>query len=123
MKKATTWFWCFPQNLLGFCLVLFTKARKAGDHYEYDLKSGSISLGDYIFLCPQHWNDETVLSHEKGHQMQSHKLGWFYLLVIGIPSIIWASCFEEYRKKHNVSYFDFYTEKWADRLGGVTRGK
>ena len=122
MKKTiTTWLWCLPQNLLGFCFLLFTKARKVGEHYEYDINCGSVTLGDYIFLCPQHWKDEIVLKHEKGHQLQSHKLGWFYLLVIGIPSIIWASCFENYRKKHNVSYFSFYTEKWADKLGGINR--
>ena len=122
MKKTiTTWLWCFPQNLLGFCFLLFTKARKVGDHYEYDLESGSVSLGDYIFLCPQHWNDSTVLRHEKGHQIQSRRLGWLYLPVIGLPSLVWSGCFGAYRKKHNISYFDFYTERWADRLGGVKR--
>ena len=113
--------WCLPQNLLGLLLLLFTNARRVGDHYEFDIESGSVSLGDYIFLCPSHWNNDTVLKHEQGHQIQSRRLGWLYLPVIGLPSIIWASCFKEYRKKNNVSYYSFYTESWADKLGGVDR--
>lgn len=123
MKKQVIpkWLWCLPQNFLGFLVKIFTRARKVGDHYEYDLEGGSISLGKYIFLCPAHWDDVYVLKHEKGHQIQSELLGWFYLIVIGIPSIVWAGCFEKYRRKTGVSYYSFYTERWADKLGGVDR--
>ena len=113
--------WCFPQNALGFLVKIVTRAEKSDQFYKYNLKSGSVSLGDYIFLCPSHWGDSSVLKHEQGHQKQSKILGWLYLPVVGIPSIIWAGCFGWYRKKHNVSYYDFYTEKWADKLGGVER--
>lgn len=113
-----------PQNLVGLLVKLFTRARKVGDHYEYDLPLGSVSLGKYIFLCPSHWDNTTVLSHEYGHQKQSQMLGWLYLFVIGIPSFLWA-CFHRYfakfLKKHNITYYWFYTEKWADKLGGVKR--
>jgi hypothetical protein len=121
MKTIATWLWCLPQQLAGLILCRLTKARKVGDHYEYDIKSGSISLGEYIFLCPAHKDDATVLKHEQGHMKQSRMLGWLYLLVIGIPSIVWARCFEWYRAAHGISYYDFYTEKWADELGGVRR--
>lgn len=120
-NKLYLWIWCFPQMLLGLILKICTNARKRDGYYEYDIKSGSISLGEYIFLCPSHWNDETVLKHEQGHAKQSLKLGWLYLLVIGLPSFIWANCFAKFREKHNISYYDFYTEKWADQLGGVER--
>ena len=40
------------------------------------------------------------------------------LPVIGLPSFIWAAGGWK-RKKKKGSYFDFYTESWADRLGGV----
>ena len=50
--------------------------------------------------------------------MQSRMLGWLYLFVIGIPSILWAAWWNE---GQNRSYYSFYTERWADRLGGVER--
>ena len=88
------WTWCLPQQVAGLVLKIITKARKVGDHYEYNVESGSISLGSYIFLCPAHWNDKETLKHEKGHTKQSYILGWLYLIVIGLPSFIWANCFE-----------------------------
>lgn len=120
-KEILTWVWCFPQMLTGLVVKIVTKAEKNGDHYCYKLKSGSCSLGTYIFLCPSHWSDETTLKHEKGHTKQSYIFGWLYLLVIGLPSIIWARGFQKYRIKHGVSYYAFYTEKTADTLGGVKR--
>ena len=120
-KNKLIWLWCLPQNLCGLALKKFTKAEKCGDFYHYNIKCGSISLGEYIFLCPNHWDDLETQLHEKGHYKQSLCLGWLYLFVIGIPSLIWAGCFEWYRKKHNVSYYDFYTEKWADKLAGIER--
>ncbi len=125
MKKLLltllNWTWCLPQTVAGLILKIITKARKVGDHYEYNIESGSISLGSYIFLCPAHWNDKETLKHEKGHTIQSYILGWLYLFIIGIPSFIWANCFEEYRRRNKVSYYDFYTEKWANKLGGVKK--
>ena len=107
--------------LIGEILKQCTGATKHGDHYRYKLTWGSVSLGEYIFLSPSRWNDTKTLNHERGHRIQSRMLGWLYLPVVGIPSIIWAGCFDGYRKKHNVSYYSFYTERWADRLGGVER--
>ena len=62
---------------------------------------------------------ERVLKHESGHQVQSFILGPLYLLVIGLPSIVWNVCFRKYRAKYQISYYDFYTEKWANQLGGI----
>ena len=121
MNKFQLWTWCFPQMLLGFLVKIFTKARKVGDHYEWDIEVGSLSLGEYIFLCPGHYGDEETLKHEFGHTIQSRRLGWLYLLVIALPSITWAGCFGWLREKYGISYYSFYTEKWADKLGGVVR--
>lgn len=75
-------------------------------------------MGNKIFLCEGHWGDEFTLKHEYGHYKQNLMLGWLTLLVINLPSFIWAACFNKYRAKHNISYYSFYTESWANKLGG-----
>jgi hypothetical protein len=89
---------------------------------------GGISLGNYIILNDGHYRKMFVDSwkrnyvrHEYGHSVQSLRLGWLYLLVIGIPSLIWAAIYGvAIRKTHN-GYYRFYTEKWADKLGNIQR--
>lgn len=117
--------WQFPQNIIGKIVLKVTKA-KYRCHYNgasvYTWHRGDgISLGRYIFVPS--FADENYIKHEYGHTVQSKYLGWLYLLVIGLPSLIWAGCGDAYRKKHNVNYYDFYTEKWADKLGGVERSR
>ena len=127
MKKIIKWIWTLPQNCLGWLLYHCIK----GDvlHYKkaivkcWNLQSGSMAMGKYIFLCPNHVDNERMIKHEYGHVLQSELLGCLYLLVIGIPSIIWAWCFENYRNKHHIGYFSFYTEQWADYLGGVNKSQ
>lgn len=119
MKNIILWTWCLPQTLVGLIVKLIFKGKKLDEtYYRFDSKLGSISLGKYILLCEEHVNDERVRKHEYGHQLQSYLLGWLYLPVIALPSLIWAGCFNNYRLKHGVSYYDFYTEKWANKLGG-----
>ena len=123
MKQILLWLWCFPQNLVGLLVMVFTKAEHKGDHYEFNIECGSVSLGEYIFLCPSHWGNEEVLRHEQGHRTQSRMLGWLYLPLIALPSAIWAGCFVEYRKRKKRSYYGFPTEKWADKLAVITRNE
>lgn len=120
MMKVLAWIWCFPQELMGLVVRVVTRARyQMRGYYEYGVKCGSLSLGTYVFLCPSHWGSERVLAHERGHVKQSWRLGWLYLLVVGLPSIIWAGCFRKWREERGVSYYAFWTERWADELGGV----
>ncbi len=121
MKKIWYWIWCFPQMLAGVILKTVVGAVRCGECYVYTVTRGSVSLGEYIFLCPAHKENIQVLRHEMGHRRQSRMLGWLYLPIIGLPSFVWANFFGRYRKKHNVSYSAFYTERWADRLGGIER--
>ena len=107
--------------MIGLAVKIFTGARSVRGHYEYGLKNGSVSLGEFIFLAPFDSGEERMLRHEMGHRVQSRMLGWLYLPVIGLPSLVWNICFKRYRERRGVSYYDFYTEKWADRLGGVGR--
>ena len=121
MKNIIFWTWCFPQTLLGLILKLIYKAKKIQKYkielYYSEKMNGGISLGKYIILG-KGMKPKDIM-HEFGHQKQSFILGWLYLPIIGLPSLIWANCFGNYRKKHNVSYYSFYTEKIANKLGGV----
>ena len=120
-KQILLWLWCLPQNLVGLGVMLFTKEKRIGDHYEFSIEFGSVSLGEFIFLCPSHRGNEEVLHHEQGHRTQSRMLGWLYLPLIALPSMIWAGCFGQYRQRKKRSYYSFFTEAWADKIAGITR--
>ena len=109
--------WQLPQNLLGILIKYIVKAELVySGLYFWKLRSG-LSLGSYIFVN-EHCTDSTIL-HELGHRKQSCILGPLYLLVIGIPSLLWASLRQLGLFKLR-SYYWFYTEKWANKLGGVS---
>lgn len=122
--------WGFPQTILG--LLEFIKHRKEL-HYSYrgavvtECENNlNISLGLFVFVTAEKDNAKTprlqrVLDHEYGHTIQSLLLGPLYLIVIGIPSWLWCNVpyFRNMRKKKNISYHSFYTEKWADNWGNV----
>ena len=140
MNKWLSRVWEAPQKALAHIVKWITKAEKLDDveinedtvHLYFWNNGGGMSLSNHIFLPKKHfdkpmyevmaskWHREYI-AHEYGHTIQSRKLGPIYLLVIGLPSIIWAGCFENYRKKHNISYYSFYTERSADKLGGIKR--
>lgn len=119
MKSLLSYIWQLPQHGLGLLL----RAIYRGTDTEYEgaivrrslQMQGGISLGRYIIV--NRYASRKTIMHEYGHCLQSRKLGWFYLLVVGIPSLLHAAfcrC-----KRH--SYYDFPTERWADKLGGVDR--
>lgn len=122
--------WELPQNIAGaivkktFNATPYTTYKEA-KVYSWNI-GGGMSLGRYIFvpfkrIKPTEFLAAQMIKHEYGHTIQSKYLGWLYLLVIGLPSLIWAWCFDSYRTRTGKSYYAFYTEKWADKLGGVTR--
>ena len=121
--KVLRYIWELPQNLLGLLL----RAIYKGTDSEYEgavvrrsLKmQGGISLGRYIIVS--RFASKTTVMHEYGHCLQSRRLGWLYLLVIGLPSIIWAGLYGSVVKSTKNGYYRWYTESWADRLGGVKR--
>lgn len=119
-KQILLWIWCFPQNLVGLIVKHVTKAERKGDCYLFKSKFGSVSLGEYIFLCPEHYGVIKVKQHEQGHKKQSRMLGWLYIPVILIPSLIHAYRFRK-SGKDKKEYYKFYTERWADKLAGIKR--
>lgn len=126
IKNCIKAVWEFPQNAVGFIVKRITKATeyttyKDATVYHWNI-NGGLSLGKYIFITRKFGEQtEEVIKHEYGHTIQSKYLGWLYLLVIALPSLIWAGCFDWYRIKTGKSYYDFYTESWANKLGGVER--
>ena len=118
--------WQLPQNLLGWVVGCFLKGKRRlpelpgipkGIHViSAGNMRGGLSLGNYVYLRPPAY--EKMIRHEYGHCLQSKLLGPFYLLVIGLPSLLWALWWHPGRP---VGYYTFFTERWADRLGGVDR--
>ena len=118
MKKVLLYIWQLPQNLLGLIVKAITRSQKtATGHYYWKYHSG-LSLGRYVFVN-ERASIETI-RHEGGHQKQSLYLGPFYLLIIGVPSFMWASL-RHFGLFKNRSYYSFYTAKWADNLAGIER--
>lgn len=137
MKNFIQFIWQLPQNICGAALWLVVRFFLGGVSRSYTLDGGvrcyyvlrfrgGVSLGRFIFLhdYPMHLavgaRQRTAEKHEFGHTKQSLYLGWLYLLVIGLPSIIHAA-FYKYDPADRNGYYRFYTEKWADKLGGVER--
>ena len=132
LLAALLYLWQLPQNLLGLLLVHIygwvIPIDWMGDSCYRQLPSsliflneriqGGISLGRYIILNNALYHDIRNSQHERGHSIQSMFLGPLYIIVIGLPSLLWAAWWNESR---GVSYYWFYTEKWADKLGGVDR--
>lgn len=123
IKDILLYLWQLPQNLVGLLvrLIFIGEVRHtvAGIQFWY-CKSfpGGISLGNMVMIGSKY---ELTVRHEYGHQIQSKILGPLYLLVIGIPSLIWAWLYGPVIKYTRNGYYRFYTEKWADKLGNVKR--
>lgn len=132
--RALLMLWELPQNIIG--ALLFTFFRLFSDTIILDEDDsleifsprmrGAISLGNfriyaYNYAFNSAWYVQLVRKHEKGHRKQSKWLGPFYLIVIGIPSIIWATLHSFCKPISKIDYYWFYTEKWANKIGGVKR--
>ena len=112
--------WCLPQTILG--LIWFLAMKQAGQiktgylylgmkHSLYKNIRYGLCLGYYTFSP----NIFKKVRHEYGHYRQSLMLGPLYLIAIGLPSLAWVLTYRMFGKP----YSWFYTEKWADYLGGV----
>lgn len=119
MKKIIRILWTLPQTLLGALLWVIlrpdTTKRVEGKRIYYTERiKGSVSLGEFIFCSFDAYKDPTEETerHELGHYRQSLILGWFYLPIIGIPSLLHACIHKGENYRH------FYTEYWADELMG-----
>ena len=119
--------WQFIQNTLGILYKWYlendviTRVDYSATDYECYLtrSGGGITLGRYIFVN-QHFKDlSNVILHERGHVKQSRILGPLYIIIICIPSILWAGLHNTITP--NKSYYWFYTENWANKLMGLNK--
>ncbi len=134
--------WGCLQTLLGFIVFLF---HIKDEHFSYHgavvtkwKSKSSVSLGMFVFITnspffADKFKDEIpldelnnrLLVHEYGHTVQSLILGPLYLIVMGIPSTLWGFLpnLAKKRREHKISYFSFFTEKWANNLGEKVVGE
>lgn len=132
--KALLLIWELPQNIAGaFYFIIHGVFAKTfiiddGDSFEMysDKQRGGVSLGVFRIYKAEYYKSSAYYvklkrMHEKGHRQQSKWLGPLYLIIIGIPSIIWATLHSFCKPISKIDYYWFYTEKWADKIGGVKR--
>ncbi len=122
--------WQLPQNLLGLLVIFLTQAEyqdwtddKKNNYWLTNKYSFGVSLGNYI-IFGRLLVFNTDIRHEQGHQKQSLYLGWLYLPLIGLPSVlgnIWDMIFHKdwHPAKRIKWYYSLPWEKLADRLGGI----
>ncbi|MBN2535499.1 MAG: hypothetical protein JXB88_21650 [Spirochaetales bacterium] len=130
MMNLLFWTWCLPQSTVGFIVYSFYKmnnkvVKTMTYHYVkvIFIKTKAftgVSLGKYIILNESEIDNDTTLKHEYGHTKQSIMSGLFYLLIVGIPSII-RNIIWRIKKLPTSDYYKGFPEDWADRLGGVIR--
>lgn len=128
------WTWGLPVNLVGGLGWAYFRLRgcpggrfrQARFIYVPTRLGGGLSIGMFLFFPdrirtdrPEGGAGTELLAHEYGHTLQVLRLGPFYWLAIGLPSLLWyalPAC-ERWRVKHGRPYRSLYTESWADRLG------
>lgn len=120
--------WQLPQTIIGWIIALFYKEINRLNYKGRTIRvcdkfPGGISLGYIVIVRKYPYNTDTwdTVKHEWGHTRQSLYLGPLYLLIIGLPSLIWTQVYGTIVKPHTNGYYEFYTEKTADKLGGVVR--
>ena len=134
--------WGIVQTLVGLVVFLVCLARGCW-HGRYrgcvvtvwGFRSG-VSLGLFVFVrdplvgdnpldCPFNDPARRLLVHEYGHVMQSLMLGPLYVPLILLPSMVWAGypALKRRRLKQGVSYYSFYTERWANSLAARVTGE
>ena len=134
--------WGILQTLLGFAhFLIYIKSKHYFYHgaivTEWNNRS-SVSLGLFVFvtdepgfypklqhLMTREEAGRRLLVHEYGHTIQSLLLGPLYLLVIGVPSTVWGfwPSLNRKRREEQLSYFSFFTERWANAWGEAVTGE
>lgn len=132
--------WGLCQTAVGLAVFLANRGAKHMGYHGAIVtvwnRPSSVSLGLFVFITqhppldrrsvekiPDDQVFQRTLVHEYGHTIQSLLLGPLYLLVIGVPSFLWMRFLGNWRTARDISYFSFYTEKWANRWGELAAGE
>jgi hypothetical protein len=136
LKSILLFLWQLPQYMVGYVwLLIQITSEGILESATVRLKSGfetrvvflcnksnsAVSFGNLIFVNGFSADEERnfkalcetyidTIRHESGHAIQSRLLGWFYLIIIGLPSFVSASVGSASQHRR------FYTETWANRL-------
>jgi hypothetical protein len=130
IKKILLYIWQLPQNILGLIFhIILLRGRNPRLILEYDgikfyiddTMHAGISLGNKVFFGINHYIVDANYDHEYGHTRDSIYWGWLYLLIIGLPSVIHAWLYDDGYNyiTQKRDYYDFWTEKRANKFGGV----
>ncbi len=127
------WLWQLPQVIVGCLWCIIARPRYLYSHHHVHLFTcrfgGGVSFGPMAFYDERHREgllsrDPRVmpyLCHEYGHSMDSRLWGPLYLLVIGAPSGVhlWVRRWFKDRWPRLENYYDFYTERRANKKAGL----
>lgn len=109
--------WQLPQNLVAIVMMPFLGKLELLSYREFcfafkgSKMAGGISLGNFAFLSSYLSKKQANIDHEQlGHTVDSKIFGPLYLIIIGLPSLLWAAFGD-----NNKCYYSFYTEKWANK--------
>lgn len=115
--------WQFPQTLVGLIMLPFLGTVKKIEHRNHcigfcaEKMRGGISLGCIVIVSRSNSRCPEIIAHEMdGHTVDSKIFGPFYLLVIGLPSLLWA--WLRNRERHP-NYYSLYTERRANKHAGL----
>ena len=131
LYSVLQWTWGLPQTLIGAAVFVIHKNDK---HFDYGgatatawKRKDGVSLGKFIFVPEESVSekgvsgqkDGSLLEHEYGHTIQSIILGPAYLILVGLPSILWSRLpyFSKMRKRTGGSYYSAVFERTASDLG------
>ena len=116
--------WQLPQFIVSLVMIPFLgDLKKIRDGhcnicFIGEKMLGGISLGPFSFVSKTLGQKDTHIAHEfDGHSVDSKIWGPLYLLVVGIPSLMNAAF------GFTDCYYDFYTEKWANKHAGLETHK
>lgn len=127
LKFSLLFIWQIIQNLVALVMMPFLGKKRLIEYnkerhcfvIEGCRMSGAISLGSFIFLSTYSSKRKATICHELGHVHDSHLFGPLYVFIIGIPSLVWATLHTYCDKFSEKCYYSFYTERRANKFGGV----
>jgi hypothetical protein len=129
------WTWELPQTLVGATLKAVRRARGKVLHVEHlpdgrqliETEGVAISLGGYVYWSRADrfghpFEVDLIRAHELGHTVQSRRLGWLYLPLVGVASSSRALYAMRWQRTHGrpwPRYYDAWPESAADAHAGI----